>query len=146
MTGPAILLAVENHDLYRQAKGLLLRQSIKLVEASGTQAILDGFQNSPPDLLILESPQNNGTDPLEIAEQLRKRNRRFPVILVTTHGSEARGVDALRAGLKDYFQRPFSPKKFIAAVQRCISGCASRHFCTVKSETTITTGISLEPI
>lgn len=121
MTGPATLLAVENHDLYRQVRGLLLRQSIKLVEASGTQAILDDFQNRQPDLLILESPQNNGTD-------LRKWKRRFPVILVTAHGSEGRAVDALTAGLKDYW--PFSPEEFIAAVQRCISGCASRHFCT----------------
>jgi DNA-binding response OmpR family regulator len=118
---PVILLAIENHDLQQQVKWLLLRQGVEVLEASSNPAILEYLQNISPHLLILESPQNNGTDTLEIAGQIRRRDRRFPIILVTAHGSEALAVAALRAGVKDYFKQPFSPKEFVAAVNRCIS-------------------------
>jgi two-component system response regulator AtoC len=118
LASPAILLAVENHDLQQQVKWLLLRQGIEALEASSNPVILECLQNSKLHLLILEAPQNNGTDTLEIAGHIRRCDRRFPIILVTAHGSEALAVAALRAGVKDYFKQPFSPEEFIAAVYR----------------------------
>ena len=82
LTGSAILLAVANHDLQQQMKWLLLRQGVEVLEASSNRAVLECFQNSSPHLLILESPQNNGTDTLEIAGQIRRCDRRFPIIKV----------------------------------------------------------------
>ena len=110
MTGPSVLLAIGNHDLRRQLRFLLLRQGIEVMEASSNHAIPECVETNSPSLLILGAPQPNGTDALEIAEQIRKRDRRFPIILVTAEGSEALAVAALRAGLKDYFREPFAPE------------------------------------
>jgi DNA-binding NtrC family response regulator len=129
LMGSAILLAVANYDLQRQVKWLLLRQEVEVLEASSNPAILECLQNSRPHLLILESPQNNGTDTLEIAGHIRRCDRRFPIILVTAHGSEALAVVALKGGVKDYFKQPFSPEEFVAAVNRCISDRLSQHSC-----------------
>ena len=73
LMGPAILLAVVNHDLQQQMKWLLLRQGVEVLEASSNPAILECLQNSKPHLLILESPQNNGMDTLEIAGHIMKK-------------------------------------------------------------------------
>ncbi len=129
MTRPVILLAVANHDLQQQVKWLLLCQGVEALEASSNPAILECLQNSKPHLLILEPSQNNGTDTLEIAGHIRRCDRRFPIILVTAHGSEALAVTALRAGVKDYFKQPFSPEEFVAAINRCISDRLSQHTC-----------------
>lgn len=129
MNGPVILLAIQDHDLHQQVEWLLLRHRFEVLEASSSHTILECYQNSSPHLLILEVPQNNGTDTLEIAGQIRKCDRRFPIILVTAHGSEALAVAALRAGVKDYFKQPFSPEEFVAAVNRCISDRVSQHAC-----------------
>jgi DNA-binding NtrC family response regulator len=129
LMGPAILLAVANHGLQQQVKWLLLRQGVEVLEASSNPAILECLRNSSPHLLILESPQNNGTDTLEIAGQIIRCDRRFPIILVTAHGSEALAVAALRAGVKDYFKQPFSPEEFIATINRCISDRLPQHAC-----------------
>jgi len=130
MTWPAILLAVQNHDLHQQIKRPLLVHGAKVLEASSHHAILECFEAHSPRLLILESPRHDGTGALEIVAQIRNRDRRFPIILVTCQGSEALAVAALRSGLKDYFQQPFSFQEFFAAVNRCIIDRASQTFST----------------
>ncbi len=132
MTWPAILLAVQNHDLHQQIKRPLLVHGAKVLEASSHPAILECFEAHSPRLLILESPRHDGTGALEIVAQIRNRDRRFPIILVTCQGSEALAVAALRSGLKDYFQQPFSFQEFFAAVNRCIIDRASQPFSTTR--------------
>ncbi|MGX2041071.1 sigma 54-interacting transcriptional regulator [Methylocaldum sp. MU1018] len=121
MTKLIVLLAVENHELHQQVKWLLPGQRFEVLEVCSNDAILECFRNRNPHLLILEPPRYNGVDIFAIAEQIRKYDRRFPVILVTTHGSEALAVAALRAGFKDYFKQPILPEVFTAAVERFTS-------------------------
>ena len=132
MTWPAILLAVQNHDLHQEIKRPLLVHGAKVLEASSHPAILESLEAHSPRLLILESPRQDGTGALEIVAQIRNRDRRFPIILVTCQGSEALAVAALRSGLKDYFQQPFSSQEFFAAVNRCIIAGASKPFSTTR--------------
>ena len=132
MTWPAILLAVQNHDLHQQIERPLLVHGAKVLEASNHHAILQCFEAHSPRLLILESPRDDGTGAFEIVAQIRNRDRWFPIILVTCQGSEALAVAALRSGLKDYFQHPFSFQDFFAAVNRCIRDRASQPFSTTR--------------
>ena len=132
MTWPAILLAVQNNDLHQQIERPLLVHGAKVLEASSHHAILQCFEAHSPRLLILESPRDDGTGAFEIVAQIRDRDRRFPIILVTCQGSEALAVAALRSGLTDYFQHPFSFQEFFAAVNRCIMDGASQPFSTTR--------------
>ena len=127
MTGPVILLAIKDRSLHQQVKSLLLPRSFEVLEAASNEAILHCYQHNSPHLLVLESCQNDGADILEIAEQIRRCDRRFPIILVMANGSEALAVAALRAGFKDYFEQHFSPAEFTAAVHRCICDHSPRH-------------------
>ena len=60
MTWPAILLAVQNHDLHQQIKRPLLVYGATVLEASSHPAILECFEAHSPQLLILESPWDDG--------------------------------------------------------------------------------------
>jgi DNA-binding NtrC family response regulator len=130
MSWPAILLAVQNHDLHQHIKRPLLLHGAEVLEASNHAAILACLDANRPRLLVLESSRHDGQGTLEIVEQIRKRDRRFPIILVTSQGSEALAVAALRSGLKDYLQQPFSSEDFIAAVNRCILDRSPQPSCT----------------
>jgi signal transduction histidine kinase/CheY-like chemotaxis protein len=72
-----------------------------------------------PDLIItdLAMPEMNG---LEMVEELRKAGHQFPVILMTAEGSEDIAVRALRAGVMDYFVKPFDPEALLEAVRRVL--------------------------
>ena len=117
-----ILLAIQNPDLGRQVRGMLASHDVMELNAlTNPTSILECFHNVNPSLLILESPWKNDIDSLETASKIRQKDRRFPIILVTTNGSEALAISALRAGLKDYFTPPFLNHEFNASVNRCIA-------------------------
>ena len=55
-------------------------------------------------LLDLRMPEMNG---LEVLEAMRGRLRDFPVIMITGHGEIEDAVKAIKAGAKDFLQKPF---------------------------------------
>ena len=65
------------------------------------------------DLVFLDIhlPEMDG---LEILKELRQRDARLPVILLTGYGSMQSAVEALRLGATDYLLKPFDPDVLIA--------------------------------
>ncbi len=121
MNKPTILFAVESYELRQSIQAALHHQTVELVEATTCQEMLKYFQATKPQLLILESPCKNSADTLAIVESIHERDRRFPVILVTTRGSEGLAISALRLGFKDYFEYPFSGRDFINSINKFLS-------------------------
>jgi signal transduction histidine kinase/DNA-binding response OmpR family regulator len=74
---------------------------------------------SPPDLIItdLAMPELDG---LQLVEELRRNGHNFPIILMTAEGSEDIAVRALRAGVTDYFTKPFDGGEMLQAVRRVL--------------------------
>jgi len=117
-----ILLAIQNIELCQQVKVMLTSYSVKeLNTCSNLNVILKYFHDIHPALLILESPWNENIDTLETALKIRENDKRFPIILVTNNGSEALAINALRAGIKDYFSPPFTQHEFSVTVNKCIA-------------------------
>src|SRR5262249_6694658 len=57
---------------------------------------------------------------LAVVERLHGYDRRLPIVLVATSGSEALAVAALRAGVADYYSEPIDYHSFAAGVTRCL--------------------------
>ena len=73
-----------------------------------------------PDLIVtdLAMPVMTG---LEMLEELRRQGKMMPAILMTAEGSEDIAIRALRAGVMDYFVKPFEPSDLHEAIQRVLS-------------------------
>ncbi len=121
MNKPTILFAVQSHELKQSIRTVLHHQTVELVEAMTCREVLKYFQATKPQLLIIESPCQDGGDTLAIVESIHEKDRRFPVILVTTRGSERLAISALRMGIKDYFEYPFSGRDFIDSIIKFLS-------------------------
>lgn len=76
--------------------------------------------NNDPDLIVsdIAMPEMDG---LEMVEELRRSQMSTPVILMTAEGSEAIAVRAMRAGVMDYFVKPFDPVELQERVKRILS-------------------------
>jgi signal transduction histidine kinase len=89
----------------------------------------DGLQMAladPPDLILLdlEMPQMDGS---QVVDALNERQADVPVILITSHGSEAIAVEFFRKGVKDYLSKPFTSEELFAAMDRALTDVRLRR-------------------
>jgi signal transduction histidine kinase/DNA-binding response OmpR family regulator len=93
---------------------------------------LDGEQglemavDDPPDLILLdfEMPRMDG---FQVVSALNERQVDVPVILITSHGSEAIAVEFFRKGVKDYLSKPFTVDELFAAMDRALADVRLRR-------------------
>jgi class 3 adenylate cyclase/DNA-binding response OmpR family regulator len=75
-------------------------------------------------LLDLEMPKMNG---FEVIDALRARQSDVPVILMTSHGSEAIAAEVFRKGVRDYVIKPFAVDQMLGAIERSLKEVRLQH-------------------
>ncbi len=66
---------------------------------------------------VLVDLQMPGMDGLELKHWLNQRNIALPVVVVTGHGDIATAVEAMRAGAKDFIEKPFTDETILAGIR-----------------------------
>jgi two-component system chemotaxis response regulator CheY len=59
--------------------------------------------------LVLTDWNMPNMDGLTLLKEIRKRNTKIPVFMITTEGERNRVVEAIQAGVSDYLVKPFTP-------------------------------------
>jgi two-component system NtrC family sensor kinase len=103
----------------------VLRQAIlepegyTVLTAHDGQDGLERALEEHPDLILLDvyMPRMTG---LEVLQRLHEAQYEWPVILMTSHGSEETAVQAFRLGVRDYLRKPFKIGEVLACVQRTL--------------------------
>ncbi|MBS0361494.1 MAG: response regulator [Proteobacteria bacterium] len=67
-------------------------------------------------------PEMNG---LELVRRLRERGCELPVIIITGHGDMTLAVEALRAGVRDFVEKPFDDEALIASIRAALESQAA---------------------
>jgi two-component system response regulator FixJ len=65
-----------------------------------------------------------GLSGLDLVRQLNQQKARYPVIVMTGHGDVPLAVEAMKAGVVDFIEKPFSDETFLNAVRAAL---ALRH-------------------
>ncbi|NOX54225.1 MAG: response regulator [Planctomycetes bacterium] len=88
-------------------------------EAADGQQALQLFESNHFDLVLTDWNMPN-MDGLTLLKEIRKRNEKVPVIMITTEAERARVVSAISAGVSDYLVKPFSPDALEAKLRRWV--------------------------
>jgi two-component system response regulator FixJ len=62
-----------------------------------------------------------GMDGLALQDELRRRNVRIPVIVVTGHGEVSLAVRAMKSGAVDFIEKPYSDSDLLGAVTTALA-------------------------
>jgi two-component system alkaline phosphatase synthesis response regulator PhoP len=118
MLEPAQILFVEDDETIALGLVHALRRDGHSVHhfPSGEAALEWVAEQGLPDLAILDV-MLPGIDGLEILRQLKERDPKLPVMLVTARQSETDRVEGLDGGADDYITKPFSLKVLLAKVR-----------------------------
>lgn len=120
MAGERILVVDDSMEMRDfLANAVLLPKGYTVERARNGREGMELAVANHPDLIItdLSMPELNG---LEMLENLRQRGLSMPAILMTAEGSEDIAVRALRAGVMDYFVKPFDTVELDDAVSRIL--------------------------
>ena len=113
-----VVHVIDDDDSAREALAFLLEASDYSVRTyDSALAFLDALPSAEPGYVVsdIRMPDMTG---LELAQQLSERKSGFPVIIVTGHGDIPMAVEAMRSGVVDFLEKPFSEERILAALDR----------------------------
>lgn len=110
-----LLLLEDDEHLRTALESLLVDEGYSVCTAGdGRQAIAEVAQQ-PPDILLLDV-KLPGPDGLEVLQQLKQQLPELQSLVMTGYASEEDSIRAIRLGVGDYLQKPFSMSDFLTAV------------------------------
>ncbi|HVY33195.1 MAG TPA: response regulator FixJ [Caulobacteraceae bacterium] len=117
MSEPVVHL-IDDDDDARQALAFLLESNdFQVVAYESAPAFLAALPGASPGYVVsdIRMPEMTG---LELAQRLHAINSGFPVIIITGHGDVPMAVEAMRAGVVDFLEKPFSNERILEALDR----------------------------
>jgi FixJ family two-component response regulator len=114
------IFVVDDDDAQRDSLVWLLESHGHAVRAfPSAENFLAGWDGNPAGCLLLDV-RMPGMSGLELFEELARRHCPLPVILITGHGDVAMAVEALKKGVVDFIEKPFSAEEMLKTVGHCL--------------------------
>jgi two-component system response regulator FixJ len=132
MASEGIVHVVDDDDAMRHS--LLFLLECDKLEARGYQSAL-AFLEALPTMergCIVTDVRMPGMSGLELIARLKEHGVSDPVIVITGHGDVPLAVEAMKAGVSDFLEKPFDDGQLLSAVRRALG--ASRGIVAQEAE------------
>ena len=118
-----VLLIDDDARLAELLVAYLTPQGVALTHAPGGQAGLAQVAAGGWDAVLLDVMMP-GLDGLAVLRQLRAKDARLPLLMLTARGDESDRVVGLELGADDYVAKPFSPRELLARLRAVVRRAA----------------------
>lgn len=120
MQKPTLLMSEDHLVLGRPLKELLAGSGFCILESSNRALTLEYIRGKSIDLLLLVVSGDQPCHALELAHTVREWDATLPLVLIARESSEELAINALRAGISDYFRWPLSADELTNSLKRCL--------------------------
>ncbi len=118
--GARILIIDDEAAIRESLETLLALEGYSIGMAADGVKGLDELDRRPYDLVLLDLslPGENGID---LLPRILERHPQLPVIMITAYGTVTNVVDAIRAGARNFVQKPWENEKLLADIRAAIT-------------------------
>jgi two-component system response regulator FixJ len=116
----AIVHVVDDDDAIRDSISFLLSSvGIEARLYASARALLDRFNRLEPGCILtdIRMPEMNG---LELVHELKRLGAPHPIIVLTGHADVGLAVEAMRAGVRDFLEKPFDDEALLASIRSAL--------------------------
>jgi DNA-binding response OmpR family regulator len=124
--GESVLVLEDNREIAAFIRTILSEQGFQLIEAQAGWKALELAEGMHPDVLLLDWQLPDITG-LDVLRAVRAGHLQAPAILMTAYGSEELAMIALRLGVRDYLQKPFTGEDLLRAVEGALTEARLRR-------------------
>lgn len=119
-----VVHVIDDDEAMRESLAFLLDTAgLNSRTYDSAMAFLEDADLSAPGCIVTDvrMPQMSG---LDLVRELTRRGVTRPVIVITGHGDVPLAVEAMKAGVVDFLEKPFSDDALIGAISSALNGQA----------------------
>jgi two-component system response regulator FixJ len=133
----AVVHVVDDDESARESLAFLLEAAdFEVVSHASALALLDALPLDGAGCVITDMRMPDMTG-LELVRELNVRGCRVPIIMITGHGDIPLAVEAMRAGVADFIEKPFGESRMIDALNRALEAGPPPAASAVSDEATL---------
>lgn len=133
----AVVHVVDDDESARESLAFLLEAAdFEVVSHASALALLDALPLDGAGCVITDMRMPDMTG-LELVRELNARGCRVPIIMITGHGDIPLAVEAMRAGVADFIEKPFGESRMIDALNRALEAGPPPAAAAVSDEATL---------
>jgi len=118
---PQILIADDQADVLDALRLLLHPEGFATEAAGSPAAVVQALQQREFDLLLMDlnyaRDTTSGREGLDLLSKVRAIDRRLPIVVMTGWASMEVAIEALRAGVRDFVQKPWDNDRVVGLVR-----------------------------
>lgn len=114
-----VLVVDDTEFMVKLLEDIFTGDGYRVVTARHAEEATRQYLEALPDIVTLDLVMP-GADGIETLQQLRHIDPAARVIMVSSVGLEARVVEAIRLGARNYLLKPFDRDKVLDVVRRCL--------------------------
>jgi len=118
------ILIADDHKLFREGlrKILISEADFNVIaEASNSIEVLDFIRKLKIDLVTLDLSMP-GVSGLETIKEIKKINKKLPVLIISMHPEERFAIRCIKAGASGYISKEKSPDELVIAIRKILLG------------------------
>jgi len=137
MNKPEILVVDDAQAILAMMQAFLEEEGYKVKTSLSAPEALSFLERQDFDLVIMDirMPKMSGLDALA---QIKKKNNKLPVILMTAYGTTQTAIEAMKRGAYDYVTKPFKMDELKVLIRRTLeAGRLMKELVSYPSESRI---------
>lgn len=115
----SVLVVDDTEFMVKMLQDIFLEAGYEVHTARSGKDALETYEKELPDLVTLDlvMPEMDG---IEVLERLRRMDPACKVVMVSAIGLEAKVMDALKLGARNYIIKPFDRDKVLESARRIL--------------------------